>query len=246
MTSTVVIQSHAPDAPGIAVRATESVRAWADANGFDYAFKDDGLFELISPACLEAAGARKQMAADIARLAWMQQLLDDGRDRVVWLDADIYVFDPAALSADVPDGYAFGRERWVQPDKAGRLKVFNNVHNAVLVFTPAGRTTLDFYREQAERILLDAGPGVPAQLVGPKLLTALHNVVGFPLIGSVGMASPLVVRDLAQGGGPAWDMMRTAHGNGLAALNLSTSLVGTTTDGVAVTEELLERAVEVL
>lgn len=246
MAPTIVIQSHRENAPGIVVRATASVRAWANANGFDYALKHDELFDLIPPACLDAAGLRKQMAADIARLAWTQQLLDDGRDRVVWLDADIYVFDPAALSVGVPDGYAFGRERWVQPGKDGRLKVFNNVHNALLVFTPKGRATLDFYREQAERILLGAGPDVPAQLVGPKLLTALHNVVGFPLIGSVGMASPRVIDDLARGGGEAWDMIRAAHGDALAALNLSTSLLGTATDGVDVTEDLLERAVEAL
>ena len=81
MASTIVIQSHRENAPGIVARATASVRAWADANGFDYALKQDELFDLILPACLDAAGPRKQMAADIARLAWTQQLLDDGRDR---------------------------------------------------------------------------------------------------------------------------------------------------------------------
>ncbi len=246
MASTLVIQSHAPDAPGIVSRATESVHAWAAARDFDYALKHDELFDLIPAACMEAAGARRQMAADIARLAWIEAELDRGCDRVVWLDADVFVFRPGAFDVDAPDGYAFGREHWVQLDKAGRLKVFNNVHNAMLVFTPRGRATLDFYREQAERLLLSAGPDVPAQLVGPKLLTALHNVVRFPLLASVGMVSPLVVRDLASGGGVAWDMLRSAHDDGLAALNLSTSLMGTATDGVEVTEALLERAVDAL
>ena len=244
MKPTVVIQSHAADAPEIVRRASESVRAWAASNGFDYAFKGDELFELISAACREAAGTRMQMAADIARLAWIQALLDDGARRVVWLDADIFVFRPGALSVDVDEGYAFGREHWVQPGKDAKLRVFNNVHNAVLVFTPEGRTTLDFYRAEAARLLCAAGPDVPAQLVGPKLLTALHNVVRFPLLESVGMASPLVLEDLSKGGGPTWKMLDAAHGGELAALNLSTSLIGGTTDGVAVTETLLHAAVD--
>lgn len=236
-------QSHAPNVPDIVRRATETVRAWADANGFDYQFKHDDLFELISSSVIDAAGPRKQMAADIARLAWMQHLLDEGADKVVWLDADVYLFRPDQLSVDAPAGVTFGREHWVQPDKTGRLKLFNNVHNAFLVFTPAGRTTLDFYRQQAERILLQAGPDVPPQLVGPKLLTALHNVVGFPLNGGVGMASPRVIDDLAHGGGAAWELMLAAHGESLGALNLSTSLLNSTTDGIELTEALLEKAV---
>ncbi len=243
MTSTIIIQSNATAAPGIVTRATETVRAWADQNGFDYRFKNDDLFDLVPAQVIDAAGPRKQMAADIARLAWMQRLLDAGADKVVWLDADIYVFRPDRLSVDAPAGVTFGREHWVQPDKTGRLKLFNNIHNAFLVFTPEGRTTLDFYREQAERILLRAGPDVPPQLVGPKLLTALNNVVGFPLNGGVGMASPRVIDDLANGGGAAWELMLAAHGDDLAALNLSTSLLETTTDGIEVTEALLEKAV---
>lgn len=246
MGSTVVIQSHAPTAPEIVVRATECVRAWAAGNGYDYAFKHDELFDLISADCLHAAGTRMQMAADVARLAWIQALLDDGWSRVVWIDADIHVFRPELFSVDVEDGYAFGREHWVQSDSGAKLRVYNNVHNALLVFTPAGRATLDFYAEQATRILLAAGPSVPPQLVGPKLLTALHNVVRFPLLDSVGMASPRVIRDLSEGGGTAWKMLNAAHGGALAALNLSTSLLGTTTDGVAVTDDLLRRAVETL
>lgn len=243
MTSTIIIQSHAPNAPGIVTRATETVRDWARSKGFEYAFKHDDLFDLIPSTVTDAAGSRKQMAADIARLVWIGTLLDEGWERVVWLDADVYVFRPDNFSVEVPSGFTFGREHWVQPDKSGRLKIYNNVHNAFLVFTPEGRTTLDFYHEQAARILLKAGPGVPPQLVGPKLLTALNNVVGFPLNNCVGMASPLVIRDLAENGGPAWEMMQAAHGDDLAAINLSTSLLHSTTDGVAVTRALLEKAV---
>ena len=83
---------------------------------------------------------------------------------------------------------------------------------------------------------------MPPQFVGPKLLTTLHNVVGFPLNYSVGMASPLVLRDLANGNGPAWDMLMSARGEDLAALNLCASLMGSTVDGVVIIENLMADA----
>ena len=39
---------------------------------------------------------------------------------------------------------------------------------------------------------------MPPQFIGPKLLTALHNVAILPVQETAGMLSPLVVRDIAQ------------------------------------------------
>ena len=106
----------------------------------------------------------------------------------------------AALA--LPDGYLFGRELWVQPDPRGRLQVRGNVHNALAAFAP-DNPFLAFYIDAAERILRrHQGPPVP-QIIGPKLLTALDNMLGLPGSWAVGMASPRVVADLAAGGGPA-------------------------------------------
>jgi hypothetical protein len=44
---------------------------------------------------------------------------------------------------------------------------------------------------------------MPPQFIGPKLLTALHNVCQLPVMESAGMLSPLVIKDLVQGGGEA-------------------------------------------
>ena len=87
---------------------------------------------------------------------------------------------------------------------------------------------------------------VPPQLIGPKLLTALHNVVGFPLSDAVGMASPLVLRDLAAGGGPALDVLLSSGGDRNGGFNLCSSLIGTRTDGVDIAERMALDAIDFL
>lgn len=241
---TIVIQSHKPEPGAFAEVATRSVREWAGHSGYDYECIGDTLFDLVPAWSMDAAHGRMQMVADIARLIWIQNQLDAGRGRVVWLDADIYIFRPNLMNIDAPDGYAFGHEDWVQPGPNGRPRIHRNVHNASLIFTPSGRVTLDFYLHAALGLLRQGGPDVPPQFVGPKLLTALHNVVGFPLNYAVGMASPLVLQDLADGGGSAWDMLMNARGDELAGLNLCASLIGSTVDNIRITDSLMAKAMK--
>lgn len=242
--TTVVLQSwRRRDAPAWIARCLASVEAWAEASGFAYRFLDDGLFDRLPTDLAAMLMPRPAMAADLARLLVARELLEVGAARVVWFDADSFVFAPGRLI--LPEAsYAFGREAWVQPDARGRLRVFRNVHNAASLFG-AENPVLDFLIEATTRIAgrLD-GPAAP-QLLGPKLLTALHNIVGFPLIEVAGAASPLVLRDLAAGGGPALDRLR-AEPTAPAVLNLCASLVGKTTDGVALDGTMIGAAMTAL
>jgi hypothetical protein len=63
------------------------------------------------------------------------------------------------------------------------------------------------------------------QFIGPKLLTALHNVAICPVLESAGMLSPSVIKDLLSGGGPALDLFRHKSTETIYAANLSASLV---------------------
>ncbi len=175
------------------------------------------------------AGGRAQMVADLARLTWMRKIVAEG-GTAVWLDADTFVFAPLSLpEAD----FACGREVWIQPGKTGRpvrpgkptggLSVRRGPHNAAMIARPGNRV-LDFLSLCADSVLrgVEAGMG-PPQLTGPKLLAALDPLADFPAWDACGALSPLVLADLAAGGGPALDRFR-AESPPLAAANLCASL----------------------
>ncbi|MQX38033.1 hypothetical protein [Roseospira navarrensis] len=238
----LVLQSHGPDAPAWMRRCVASVRDWAEGHGHVWRFEADGLFERLPPSLLAKTAGRGAVRADLARLLWIRDELATGQwDRVAWLDADVAVIAPDRLDLMAPGTHAFGREVWVAEDSgpARPPRVRRHVHNAVCVFGP-GDPVLPFLIHVATGLLERATPDrYPPQFIGPKLLSHLHGVAAFPLIESIGMASPPVLRDLAAGGGPAWDALRDAHAEPLAALNLCASLVGRTTDGIPVTEDMV-------
>jgi hypothetical protein len=82
---------------------------------------------------------------------------------------------------------------------------------------------LDFYVETAERLLRWHQGGMPPQFIGPKLLTALHNVCLLPVMESAGMLSPLVIKDLVQGRGVALDSFVEHSPGPIAGANLCLS-----------------------
>ncbi len=240
---TVVYQSfRSEQVPQWVSHCMESVWAWAKEQGFDYRFIGDEIFDLAPGWYREKARKRIPVMTDLGRLLLARQFLEEGYERTVWLDADLLVFDAEGLEIDVADEFAFGREVWVQKDGKGRLKAYRNVHNALCVFT-AGNSFLDFYIHACLSIIRRMEGEMVPQIVGPKLLTSLHNTVGFQLVEEVGMISPLVLSDLVKGGGEALDILRQEQPT-LKAANLSASLSEKETDGVPVTEAMLEAAID--
>jgi hypothetical protein len=112
----------------------------------------------------------------------------------------------------------------VQETAPNRYKAYVKVHNAWL-HARRGSVDLPFYRETALRLLARNTAGVPAQFVGPKLLTALHNIAGFEVNERAGMLSPEVARAYLSSGQShrALDLFLSRHNQNPAALNLSAS-----------------------
>ncbi len=223
MSGTVVIQSHRRPLPQSWLEpCLESVRAWAAARGFDYRFVGDELFASIDPAIRAKTRDQVVIATDLARLHRLEQALADGYACAIWCDADFLIFAPAEF---VPPAtpYALGREVWVQADAGGRLKAYRKVHNAFLMFR-RGNAFLDFYADSAKRLIALNRGRMPPQFIGPKLLTALHNLVQCPVMERAGMLSPRVLADIFAGGGPALELMLERSEEAPAGANLSASL----------------------
>jgi len=243
MMRTVVCQSFcATGVPPWIERCLASVRDWSALRAFDYRFVDDALLGLVPDWYREKADGVLPIVTDLARLRLIQALLAGGYERAIWLDADVLIFDPNDFEIGVTAQYAFGREIWVQSAGGNRLRTYRNVHNALTVFV-AGNDFLDFYAHACEAIVgRHRSGGMAPQIVGTKLLTALHNLIGFALVDDVAMFSPLVVRDVTAGGGAALERLCEETPGRIRAANLCASLVGRTVDGVAVAADLLDQS----
>ncbi len=223
MTATLVVQSHRSPLPfGWLQACIDSVTGWSRVNRYQHRFIGDEMFDLVSPDLLQKIGPQTVVATDLARLRVLQQGLAEGFECVVWCDADFLIFKPQDFVIPAAD-FAFGREVWVQQDDKGKLRAYPKLHNAFLMFR-RGNACLDFYLDTAERLLRLYQGGMPPQFVGPKLITALHNIVRFPVMENAGMLSPLVMRDLIDGRGEALQLFREKSPVTLAGANLSSSL----------------------
>jgi len=222
MPKTLITQSSRAPLPYSWIdRCLASVRDWCEVNQFEYLFLGDELFDGVPADLMEKTKEKRVIATDLARLMVLKDALVKGYETVVWLDADFLVFDPDKFV--LPDeSYSVGREVWVQFDRKGKLKIYNKVHNAFLMFKQ-GNSFLDFYTDTAERLLRQNQGSMPPQYIGPKLLSALHNIASFPVLETAGMLSPLVIKDILQGGGEALEMFVNQSSRPITGANLCTS-----------------------
>lgn len=230
MHNTLVIQSHRSPLPlPWLEHCIASVKTWSDLNGFDYRWLGDELFDGLSAQQRQKTENQKVIATDLGRLKRLQEALAEGYDTVIWCDADFMIFDPQQFALPPSCSYGFGREIWVQthPNHSKKLKTYTKIHNAFMFFR-AGNSFLNFYHDSAQALLDQTSGPMPPQFIGPKLLTAIHNVVQCPVVETAGMLSPLILKDILAGGGKALTLFkektRLKTSQPMAAANLCSSL----------------------
>jgi len=221
---TLVIQSCSPSQQqSWMAQCLDSVERWSKASYFDYRFIGDEIFEQVPKWYLEKVGKKKPVATDYARLKLLLRALAEGYEQVIWFDADVLIFDQS-LRINFKGSCAFGQEVWVQ-EHEGRMSARRNVHNAVCVFRQEC-VVLPFLIHAVESVMQRVDPAyISPQMVGPKLLTALHSICSFDLLPEVGALSPDVVADICVGKGPALDLLRRKSEVKPKAVNLCASLI---------------------
>jgi hypothetical protein len=245
---TVVYQSYrTEDVPDWIARCLAGVRQWTESKGYDYRFVGDEFFDLLPDDYRRRAAARLPVLSDLARLIMARDLLDEGYQRTIWIDADVLIFDPDHFDISIDSDFSFCREIWIQPDGKGGIKAHRNVHNAVSVFK-AGNSFLEFYIDACKRIIgqFEDGKGLVNQIVGPKLLSSLHNTMGYPVIDNIGMLSPLVLKDIEQGQGAALDLLVGKTPGPMQAANLCSSMSESVVDGIELSHSMMGQVVEKL
>ena len=220
----LVIQSwHSRTAPQWVAECLSSVERWAQLNGYSYRFIGDTLFDCVPDWYLGKIANRMPIAADLARLKWARDLLSTEAEEVVWLDADTLILRDDPMP-DFTGDCAFGLEHWVQRQPNGHCRVRRNVHNACCAFRRDG-ATLPFLIQTVESIIRRADSDfIAPQMVGPKLLGALHSLANFTVLPQFGALSPEVLLDISQGGGTALDRLREIKDLRLIAVNICASL----------------------
>jgi hypothetical protein len=254
---TVVYQSYRTSGvPAWIERCMATAREWAASKGFEYVFIDDSLFDYVPRWYRERVGGQAQLVSDLARLVLAEKFLSGPFERSVWVDADVLVFDPARFEIDADGEYAFCRETWIErltPRRAlrggladirppGLLRRFR-VNNSVSVFK-RGNSFIGPYARACERAVREARGKVSNLEVGTFLLTAMHRRTPLPLLDNVGLFSPVVMRDIAEGGGRYLKAYAQGFGTPVRAANLCASYAGRYYDGVTVAERMYDAVIE--
>jgi hypothetical protein len=240
---TVVFQSFRTSAvPGWIRSCMDSVRTWAHGRGFDYRFLDDSFLDLPPRWYRERCAGEMCPLTDLARLMAAQELLREGYERTIWMDADILLFAPESLEIDNVSGFAFSFELWPFVDAAGQLQCRRAANNSVSIFD-AGNRQLDFLVDACLRIA-SAHERVPKLAIGARFVTALAQIMPVPLLTNIGIFSPVLMQALASGHEGLVAAYAAQLPARIAAANMCNSLVGQAMEGFTASEADYQAAVK--
>ncbi|MEK9542988.1 MAG: hypothetical protein VW016_05900, partial [Luminiphilus sp.] len=166
---------------------------------------------------------RTPILADLARLTLLREHLAEEGGTAIWLDADTFVVD-RRWTPDLEQEASFGEELWLEKSEGGDIRSFRQPHNAFMMFR-ADNPVLPFLHHVAHSMIARVDPAAIApQMVGPKLLKALHNLASFHLHPEAGALSPGLAEELVAGRGPLIQRYRAAARPETKVWNLCASL----------------------
>ncbi len=232
---TIVVQSfRRANVPEWIARCMDSVMRWSRIRDYDYQLYGDEFYDLCGAEYLARVGGNVRSITNLARLEATRNKLAEGYDRVIWLDADVFVFDPPNLLMETDAGYAFSREVWVEANSDGSIKhIHTSLHNAAFVFTPR-QADLDFFINTIRHIVMTRVISSNYQ-VGVRLLTGLSYPMDIRTMTSVGMFSPHVMGAIAAGNTEFIRQFARLQGAPTQAANLCLSLNGQFTEAMMMT-----------
>jgi hypothetical protein len=176
-----------------------SVQEWTRNRSFDYEFVGDEFFSFAPEWFREKCAEHFYPVTDIARLHLMKKRMPR-YERMVWIDADVIVFDADQFSIETEMGYAFSHEMMLGIRSGGQRELSGwSINNAVMVMH-RGNPMLDYYIFAAEEIVRRTPlPQFSRTMIGPKFLNALSSVMPIERLTCVGLFTPEYMNILAHG-----------------------------------------------
>ncbi|MGQ0801444.1 MAG: hypothetical protein ACT4NL_15205 [Pseudomarimonas sp.] len=240
---TIVFQSYRThNVPNWIHRCMHTVEAWARSRGFEYRFVDDRLFDYVPDWFKEKCRPHLCPITDLARLKLARELLQEGFERTVWVDADMLIVAPERLSVDVGSQFAYCHEVWTYADETGQATISHRVNNSISVFVK-GNAYLDFFIdacEQTARSLTQMGK----LDASTRFLTELHAILPFPILFNVGIVSPALMADIVNGSAHFLPIYAQQLRAPIAAANLCASLQDQAFRGVAMDSRCYEVVID--
>ena len=212
----LVYQSHAARAPAWLRRCTAGVREWTAQSGFDYRLLGDELFKGI-PIALSLKAQSRLPLTDLGRLLWAERLLRQW-DCVIWIDADVLIFDAPRLRIDTTAPYLVCREVLVKQEEGAAPAALIAYSPTVLMF----RRDEPFLARWIARVkkLAAQRPGFHDAEFGRELLREMARREELPAIANVGHFNAKILKEIHGSAGPAIEAMMKASGAPFAAGNL--------------------------
>jgi hypothetical protein len=234
---TIVIQTFRKHSiPAWIQRCLDSVGNWAAVHGHDYSLAGDEFYQLCGSEYLARGNKNSQVITDLARLVATRQQLDAGYKKVIWMDADVFVFDPMNLIFDfpsehLPTGYAFGYYVHIYRNGSGAICVMPPAaHNAATFFTQA-EVDLDMLITLIRHI--DSKRQVQNNFqLGITLLQGLQNSLMFPTCSHVAAFSSDLIRAIVNSDQELLRIYGEAYRYPAYAANLAHSIQHETTENV--------------
>jgi hypothetical protein len=196
---TIVVQSFRDrDVPDWIKRCQSTVRAWAMHWKFTYRIIGDEFLDLVPNGYRQKARHHITVVADLARLLLAQQCLAEGFDRVIWIDADLAIFNPQRLGLDPGLSYGYCREVWVEKNRFGRIHASLKVNNAACLFRNdnVARAHLDDYIDACTSIVAGFTRVRDHTEVGTKFLTSRDRQRSLPVLAGFGLINPVIMQAL--------------------------------------------------
>lgn len=196
-----VLQSfRTVDVPPWIARCMGSVRQWALSQGWDYLVLDDRFLDLPPGWVRERCARNLYAVTDVARLIWAENVLSGNHERVIWVDADVLIFDPSELAhhVDAVHEHGFARELFLRVS-GRRTELQWGLNNALMVFDRDAPVLADYLRIGLARLDSYRDGEVPRTALGPTLLQSLDAARGLNRIQGVGLFTPAMLEPFAAG-----------------------------------------------